>query len=292
MSNDPFSPKILTQSFPFVSEKSQSVYRLVKTDRGHHIEKVTTSTTIEATIDPGHNPEETFENFLSKKRLNRERNRKRLGTLEAFKKHHIDGLSWREIAEEAGMQGKTSIAKRVTEFIQGLAQSYLSGQSIEDLAEQVSLSPNHLHSILSEFLNRERERCLNDFERGAVMRSFESDVARVVEITDFLNDWDDFRYQVVSPFDDTASLATGKRVLWLHEFYDFIFHNGTTKRLSSQHVDTITLGANPGEPLKTFEISVQTNNPVIEVRDMWGKPSEYYTSIFAMSESIGKSAHL
>lgn len=269
--------KTLDQSFPFVAEKSETTYRLVEIDGKCLIEKVTVSTSTEVEIPDDANASQLFREFILAKQAHRERNKKRISAEDAFIKHHVHQHSWQQIADEVGQKSGASIGKRVLELTNGLAHQYLQGTSIHQLVGQLDITPNHLHSILVNALERERSRLLNDYESGSVMRSFARDVDRVVEITNFLDDWDSFEYQVVSPFRAEDTIArTNKKILYTEDFYEFHRSSGKVSRVSVDVLDGATFhNWNSSHLVEAFGLIEA--DPIVVVFDMFGKRSDYYT---------------
>jgi|GEM_PF-4579623 len=277
--------KILDQSFPFVAAKSESTYRLVEVDGKCLIEKVTVSISVEAEVSDNANLDHVFREFIAAKQANRERNKKRISAVDAFKQHYVHGLSWRQIADEVGQKSGASIGKRVLEFTNGLAHQYLNGANIDLLIGQLDVSPNHLHSILVDALERERRRLLYDYESGGVMRGFARDVARVVEITNFLDDWSTFEYQVVSPFGEVdIEKRLNKKILYAADFYEIHRASGEVSRVSADVLDGITYhNWNSSHLVEAFGLIEA--DPIIAVFDMFGKQCHYYTEKLSNSTS-------
>lgn len=269
--------KILDQSFPFVAEKSESTYRLVEVDGKRFIEKVTTSVSIEEEIPETTDPAQAFRDFMVARQTNRARNRRRIATDEAFIQHHAHGLSWQKIADNVGQKSGASIAKRASDFTKGLAHQYLNGANIHQLTEEVDLSANHLHSILANALEIERFRLLHDYESGRVMRGFDRDVARIVEITDFLKDWTTFEYQVVSPFiDQSVQIQRDKKILYTEDFFEIHRASGQVSRVKADALDGVTYHNWSSSPF-VEALGLVAMDPIVSVFDMFGRLSQYYT---------------
>lgn len=269
--------KILDQSFPFVAAKSESTYRLVEVDGKCLIEKITVSISVEAEVPDNANPDQVFKEFIAAKQANRERNKKRISVVDAFIQHHVHGLSWQQIADSVGQKSGASIGKRVSDFTNSLAHQYLNGASIDQLIGQLEVSPNHLHSVLVDALERERCRLLYDYESGSVMRGFARDVDRIAGITKFLDDWDTFEYQVVSPFseEDTA-MQSNKKILYTADFYEIHRASGAVSRVTADVLDGITYhNWNSSQLVEAFGLIEA--DPIIAVFDMFGKQCDYYT---------------
>lgn len=269
--------KTLDQSFPFVAAKSESTYRLVDVDGKRFIEKVTVSTSTEVEIPDDVCATEAFREFVLAKQAHRERNKKRISAEDAFLKHHVHQQSWQQIADEVGQKSGASIGKRVLEYTNGLAHQYLNGTSIHQLAGRLDVSPNHLHSILVNALERERARLLFDYESGSVMRNFARDVERVVAITGFLDDWDTFEYQVVSPFgDEGTDRGVNKKILYTVDFYEIHRASGDVSRVAADVLDGVTYhNWNSSHLVEAFGLIEA--DPIVAVFDMFGKHCEYYT---------------
>jgi hypothetical protein len=268
--------KVLKQSFPFVSEKSETVYRLVEEDGERFIEKVTTATSKEGAVQDGEDADAAFMEFLAKKQANRDRNKNRISTRDAFIRHHVHERSWRQIADEVGQKSKESIAKRVSDFTSDLASHWMGGGDLASISEDLQMSLNHLSMVLTQALERQRRKLLSDYEDRNVMSRFSSDVALVVDITNFLSDWDSFEYQAVSPFEEHPEIAPGKKVLFTQNFYEIHRESGAISRVAAQDLDGITFENWNVSPLK-IAFGLITADPVKEVFDMFGRRCEYYT---------------
>ena len=269
--------KILEQSFPFASAKSESIYRLVEEEGTQFIEKVTTSISQVAEVPQDADAAKVFRDFVSEKLNNRERNKTRISTRDAFIWHNVHDMSWQKIADEIGQKSGASIATRVAEFTRDMAHRYSYGANIHQLGADLDMSANHLHEILVAALERERDRLLWDYKSGGVMRTFGGDVSRVVSITNFLNDWDSFEYQVVSPFEEEdVEITPGKKILYSEEFYSIHKESGKRYRVSGHLMEGLS-----GQSWSSTELSevlgIVSTDPIVAVYDMFGNLSKFYT---------------
>lgn len=272
--------RVLNQSYPFVSEKSETIYRLIEEGGKRFIEKVTTSTTREQEIPDTEDAGEVFSQLLAKKKTNRERSKSRISTQDAFIRHHVHEDSWRKIADEVGQRSSESISSRVSVFTADLAKQYMLGENLTSMAEKLQMSPNHLHMILADSLSRSRRRLLSDFESKHVMRGFPGDVEQIVRITNFLDDWDDFEYQVVSPFEEGQGISPLKKVLFTENFYEIHRKSGAISRVSDEVFEGLPY-ENWNKSSLIEALGLTTSDPVEVVYDMFGEPCNYYTDLLS-----------
>ena len=269
--------KIIDQSRPFQAAKSDTVYRLVEIDGEHKIEKVTTSVSVVSDIPDEADAEQHFIEFVRGKRANVERSKKRIAVEDAFIRHHVLGHSWKKIADDIGQRSAATISKRVSDYVNDMATRYLRGSDISSLAEPLDISENQLHMILTAALERMRERYLYDYRHGDVMRNFRDDVAQVIRITNFLNDWESFEYVVVSPFQhQQPQIPAGKMILYSEDFYEITRKSGAIARVAVDALEGLTYHSWDTSALASA-LGLIGADPIVEVRDMFGKKSEYYT---------------
>jgi hypothetical protein len=268
--------RVIEQTEPFVAKKSSSIYRLVEEEEGKHvIEKVMTAISVEEEIPDGSDPAAVFKEFVTKKQERSGREKLAISSEEAFTLHHVQGLPWTEIAAKAGQKG-SSLSDRMSGYTKKLALAYMKGADIHKTAEELNISANQLHDILARKLEREREQLLENYERGKVMRSHDGDVKKVVEITNFLSDWESFEYQVVEPLlGDDPELNDGKKILYSEDFYTVELKSGRQYRLSIYMAEAAWEHHWRPSYLEHQMGMEVSSDPIVMIYDMFGNKSSY-----------------
>lgn len=270
--------KVIEETEPFKAAKSSSVYQLVEEDGNYCIRKVMTAITVEEEIPEGADAKQLFKDFVAKKQERSGRRKYAISSEEAFTLHHAQGLPWTEIAGRVGQKG-ASLSQRMSTFTKELASKYMKGADIHKMAKGLDMSANHLHEILSQRLVFDRDRLLENYESGEVMPPHDEDVNKVVEITNFLNDWESFRYQVVEPLEGKdPELIDGKKILYSEVFYTVELKSGRQYRLSIYMAEAAWEHHWRPSYLESQMGMEVSSDPVAVIYDMFGNKSHYTES--------------
>lgn len=276
--------KVINQTLPIKHNKSETTYRLIEADGKLSIEKMSISFTHEIDIQEGQNPEDVFYDFIQKKSENRERNKLRISTKDAWILHYRDSQSWRHIAQEAGNKSGVSLANRGSSYTSDLAFKYMNGADIYALAEDHDLSPNHMSTILTEYLERYRAVCIEECDyRGIRPRDYKSAFNKVSNITRFLNDYESLDCEFVNPYDDTDQTVGRKSILYTDSFYEVIFEDQTKARISAEVMEALSYSSDTFYQASDV-FGFHTSKSIIDVKFM-GKVSEQ-SSINLLRKSL------
>lgn len=277
--------KILQQSFPFKSEKSQTIYRLVEDAGGIAIEKMTTSISVAQRITSHEDAGETFAKFIATKQANRAKGKKRIFPEKAFRLHYIDQLSWAEVAQELGVTTGAAVAEPTGKLASTYAHRYMRTGDLGTIADQYDISPNHMHDILCKRLATERSSLISSYHwsMGSECHGG-TNGSQIRTITNFLNDWDHVDFIVVSPADDTP-IPTNKRVFYDQQFFDVIYASGRQTRLPYEQFDGFFHGHASINEVAQLLVDA-ASDPIKAILDINGSPMQHLMNEIAAGMSI------
>ncbi|MGH1444927.1 MAG: hypothetical protein ACRBBO_02665 [Cognatishimia sp.] len=273
--------KIIKQSHPFKSAKSEAIFRLVETDGGMQIEKVTTTVVVERTIDSPDDPDLVFAEFLELKQANRERSKKRIDVNRAIKLRYEEGLTNKQIAEDFGSRSPETVSKMINETLKPLAYAYMNGADIYDTAKRYDLSPNQMHEVLVEKLRLRRSALLDHYARQCSTHlSYEEGTGgdTIRKITTFLDEWEHVDFIVVSPFQGEPSNPTNKNIIYDEQFREVRFKSGRKQRYPYHYQEYFEQHFSPADIIAFTQLVA--NEELIGIYDMFGNREEFIEEAF------------
>ncbi len=266
--------EVVEESSAFLNDASVTFYQLMRDQDECLIVKKTVSYSIEDKIDLSADAKALFSDFVQMRAANREKNKKRIESDEAFYQHYVIGKSWRQIANEIGATSDVSFKMRAKKFLDDIADKAMQGDNVDILAQNLDMSANHLNQLINENLEKRRMENLLQYnileiDQGRFNAQLDS------MITTYLNDNEELDYIVVDPLQKEIPI-TSKSILYSRQFVIFVFDDGTEKNVLDRDADYLSYSLSNSESSNALIDIIGKNNLVDVLNPDRSRNLHYY----------------